>query len=311
VAYWLFPEHPGSDLFNASRQSVRVPAEAILHIYYHERPGQMRGPSWFAPVLLRFKDHDEFEDATLMKQKIAACLAVLTSDIDGSAPALGATDTADPLVDSLEPGMILNVPPGRQVSVVQPPTVREYADYTRTTLRSIATGLGVSYEELTGDYSGVNFSSARMARLAHWDNVEDWRWQMLVPQFCGPVWGWAMQAASVMGMAKVPGVSWSAPPMPMIEPDKEGLAHQRNIRTGITTLPEVLRERGYDPDEVLVELAAHNKQLDKLGIVLDSDPRKTTQAGNPVQAAQQGAAAAPADETKPADDKTPPPAAEE
>jgi capsid protein len=99
--------------------------------------------------------------------------------------------------------------------------------------------------------------------------------------------------------------------MPMIEPDKEGLAHQRNIRTGITTLPEVLRERGYDPDEVLVELAAHNKQLDKLGIVLDSDPRKTTQAGNPVQATQPAGDAAPADEPKPADDKTPPPAAEE
>ena len=42
----------------------------------------------------------------------------------------------------LEPGMILNVPPGRAVSVVNPPTVSEHKDYAQTVLRAIATGLG-------------------------------------------------------------------------------------------------------------------------------------------------------------------------
>lgn len=293
VAYWLFREHPGSE-FALAEQSYRVPAEGVLHVYYKERPQQQRGPTWFAPVLLRFKDFDEYEDATLMKQKVAACLAVVTSNADGTGVVLGSTDGGDPAIDSLEPGMIANVASGSTVQVVQPPTVREYSDYSRASMRTIATGLGTTYEDLTGDYANMPFSAARMSRLAHWDRVEDWRWQMLIPQFCAPAYGWAMEVAALFGLygrGPVPVARWSAPPAPMIDPGAEGLAHQRNIRTGLTTLYEVLRERGYDPEEVLAEYAAANKRLDELGIILDSDARMTTQAGNPRQQLQAAAGA--------------------
>jgi lambda family phage portal protein len=295
VAYWLYPEHPGSSAWPASMTSQRIPADAMVHVFKPSRPGSVRGASWFAPVLLRFKDFDEFEDATLMKQKIAACLAVITSDVDGNAAPLGtADDTSSPGIDSLEPGMIMQLPPGRSIEVVQPPTVREYSDYTQTSLRSIAAGMGVTYEDTTGDYADLPFSAARMSRLRHWANVDDWRWRMLIPQFCAPVWMWAMQAAAIVNLPTSPGVEWTAPPMPMLEPDKEGLAYQRNIRTGIMTLSEALRERGYDPDVVREEMAADNKRLDALGLILDSDARNTTQAGQ-----LQGKAAAAA-EPKPA-----------
>jgi lambda family phage portal protein len=293
VAYWIYPEHPGSAF--ATPSSVRVPAENIRHIFRTQRPGQVRGVSWFAPVLLRFKDFDDFEDATLMKQKIAACLAVITSDVDGTGPPLGSTDTTeDPQIDSLEPGAILNVPPGRTIEVVQPPSVREYSDYTKTTLRAIATGLGVTYEDLTGDYGGMPFSAARMSRLRHWSRVEDWRWRLLVPQFCGPVWAWAAETAAVFGTSL--GVAeWTAPPAPMIDPVNEGLAYQRNVRAGIMSLSEALRERGYDPETVLTEMAADNARLDDLGLILDSDPRQMTQAGQlQGKAAPAAASAAPA-----------------
>jgi len=282
AAYWLFPEHPGAALsMFAAGASVRVSAENVLHVYRQTRPGQVRGPSWFAPVILRFKDFDEYEDAQLMKQKIAACLAVLTSDVDGTAPALGTADeTQEPPVDSLEPGMVLNLPPGRSVTVVDPPHVGDYAVYSEITLRSIAAGLGVTYEDLTGNYTNLPFSAARMSRLRHWARVEDWRWVTLIPQLCNPVWGWAMEAAAIMGIVpEAPAAVWTAPPLPMIEPDKEGLAYQRNIRTGIMSLSEAIRERGYDPKELLGELAADFEMLDKLGLILDCDPSKVSQAG--------------------------------
>lgn len=279
VAYWLFPEHPGSSSAGFGT-SVRVPAESVLHIFKPTRSGQVRAASWFAPVLLRFKDFDEFEDATLMKQKIAACLAVITSDVDGSATPLGTTDTENPEIDSLEPGMIMNVAPGRTVEVVQPPQVREYDAYSKTVLRAIATGLGVTYEDLTGDYQNMPFSAARMSRLRHERRIHDWRWRILIPQFCDPVWGWAVQAAAIMGQANSgTRAKWTPPPFAMVDPVNEGLAVQRNIRTGITSLSESIRERGYDPVELLNEIASDNKTLDTLGIVLDSDPRKMTQAG--------------------------------
>lgn len=308
VAYWLFRDHPGSMLGMGSATSYRVPAESIAHIYRRDRAGQVRGATWFAPVLLKFKDFDEYEDATLMKQKIAACLAVITTDVDGSTAPLGTVDdeTASPQIDMLEPGTILNVPPGRAVDVVQPPTVREYPEYCATTLRAIATGLGVSYEDLTGDYSKVNFSSARMSRLRHWARVEGWRWRMLVPQFCERSWAWAMEALAVSGgipagrpelaaalkKRVIVPAEWTAPPMPMVDPSNEGRAYMQNVRAGIMSLSEALRERGYDPDEVLAEMAKDNAKLDELGLVLDSDPRNTTQAGNPRTTAAVGAGAA-------------------
>ena len=277
VAYWLYPEHPGSAFATAS--SYRVPADGVLHVFDCTRPGQVRGPSWFAPVLVTFNDFDELSDATLMKQKIAACLAVITSDVDGSAAPLGSTDTSqDPQIDSLEPGMILNVPAGRSIEVVQPPSVREYKDYAATTLKAIAAGLGITYEDMANDYADLPFSAARMSRLRHQARVDDWRWRLLIPQFCTPVWGWFLDTAAIFG-AQAEGVEWTAPPLAMIDPDKEGTAYGRNIRLGIQTLREALQERGYDPDAVLVERAADDQMLDDLGLILDSDPRQTTQQG--------------------------------
>jgi lambda family phage portal protein len=280
AAYWLFREHPGSSRLT-SAVSSRVPASEIRHVFKAGRPGQARAASWFAPVLLRFKDFDELEDATLMKQKVAACLAVLTSDVDGAGTPLGTVSTSDPTIETLEPGMIANIPAGRSVSVINPPTTTEYPEYAATVLRAIATGLGVTYEDLTGDYRNMPFSAARMSRLRHWARVEDWRWHLLIPQLLDPVWRWAMELAALEGtvQAPLPAAHWSAPPMPMIEPDKEGLAHMRNVRAGITSLAEVIRERGYDPIELFDEMASVNKELDARGIVLDSDPRRMTQAG--------------------------------
>lgn len=282
TGYWLFPEHPGSRIGSLSSQFV--PAESVLHVFKPTRPGQVRAPSWFGDVMLRFRDFDEYEDATLMKQKIAACLAVLTTDVDSGAlpTALGtADDTTNPGIDSLEPGAILNVPPGRNIEVVQPPSVNDYDSYSKTVLRAIATGLGVAYEDLTGDYSDMPFSAARMSRLRHEARVTDWRWRILIPQFCDPVWTWVMQAAAATNQvpANWPVAKWTPPPMPMVDPAREGPALRDLARSGARTMPDIIREQGFDPDEHLAEIVEWNKKLDAGGVVLDSDPRKTSAAG--------------------------------
>ncbi len=282
VAYWLFRSHPGSTtISNVTRfgQSERVSASEILHVFKSGRPGQVRGVSWFAPVLIRFNDFDEFADATLMKQKIAACLAVLVSDVDGTAPLLGAEDPDEEKHDSLEPGLIHHLAPGQSVEVVQPPSVRDYSEYTKTTLREIAAGIGVNLEDLTGDYADINFSAARMSRLRHWARVQGWRWRMLVPQLLNPLWDWGMLASAIAGIEVVESTGWTAPPLPMIEPDKEGLAITRNIRAGIMTPSEALRERGFVPEQFWNEYQEDFEDQDRRGLVTDSDARKMTQAG--------------------------------
>ncbi len=288
AAYWLYPIHPGSG--RGTPASERIAASEVLHVFYPERAGQARGVSWFSTAILNLKDLDEYDDAELMKQKIAACFAAFVTDVDGSSAPLGEPSTANEIVETFEPGMIQKLPPGKEVTFGTPPQV--VADsFAARNLRRVAAGLGVTYEDLTGDYSQVNFSSARLARLSHWANVHDWRHNMLIPLFCQRVWDWAMEAAVFAGeLTEAVGVQWTPPPMPMIEPDKEGLAYSRLIRNGVMTLSEAIREQGGDPAAHLMEYAADNAELDRLGIKLDCDPRYTTGAGQ----AQQSSAVPPA-----------------
>lgn len=280
AAYWLFDEHPGSNRIGKSFASRRHAASDVIHVFRQERPGQVRGVSWYAAAIVKLKDFDDYEDAVLLRQKIAACFAAFVTDADGAGVPLGEQSPENPLLETLEPGLISYLPPGKNITFAAPPGISDNASFSTTTLRRIAASIGVTYEDLTGDYSQVNFSSARMARLAHWANVHDWRWNLLIPQLCNGVWGWAMEAAFIAGLLEeMPRAEWTAPPMAMLEPDKEGLAYARLIRSGVMTHDEAVREQGGDPETHWVEYSEGLKRLDRLGIVLDSDARKTTASG--------------------------------
>jgi lambda family phage portal protein len=285
IAYWLFDQHPGGGsqpMSGMGMESRRIPADGVLHVYDQERPGQVRGPSWLASVAVRLSDFDEFEDATLMKQKISACLAAFVTDVDGSGAAIGeaSTSASDQSIDTMEPGMIVNLPSGRTVTVANPPQASDHQSFATTALRGVAAGLGVTYEDLCGDYSQVNYSSARMARLAHMADVHDWRWNMIIPQFCAPAWMWMLEALELANVnVELSPAEWTPPPIGMIDPANEGLAMSRNVRAGLMTPSEMVREQGFDPDVHFQEYADDLKKLDKLGITLDSDARKTSGSG--------------------------------
>lgn len=284
VAYWIFHQHPGAisqgSFFSRGFSSRRVPASDVLHVYQVDRPGQLRGVPWLMAAIAKLNDFDDYDDARLMQAKIAACFGALVTDPNGDPRPLGAEEPGDDTLENLEPGQIQYLQPGQEVTSLTPPSTSDHGGFSETQLRRIAASLGVTYEDLTMDYSKVNFSSARMARLSHWQNIHDWRWNMLIPQFCSGVFRWVMELAEGMeGWGVVPTARWSPPPMPMLSPEKEGLAIQRLVRVGARTLPQIIREQGEDPEMHLAEYAASNANLDRLGIVLDSDARKTTAAG--------------------------------
>jgi len=282
VAYWLYTVHPGSQrLWTQKFQSIRTPAERVLHIYRVDRPGQIRGVPWLAPAITRLKDYDDFEDAELMQQKVAACFGAFVTDVDGAAPSIGNTSNVAAGLEQLQPGHIAYLKPGQNVTLATPP-VAQNSQFSERVLRRVAVSVNVTYEDLTGDYSKVNFSSARMARLSHWASVNEWRWHMLIPQMCNGVWGWAMQEAAAMSPTTwptMPQAEWTPPPMPILEPDKEGLAYQRLLRIGAITWPQMIRELGGDPASQLAEIRQFNEDVDDAEIVLDGDPRRVNQQG--------------------------------
>ncbi|MFN3844504.1 MAG: phage portal protein [Paracoccaceae bacterium] len=87
VAYHVMPNRP-TDLFPGAVASIRVPAADMLHLMRPLGPGQVRGVSALAPVLLSAADLDALTDALLMGAKVAAMMAGYVTDNSqlGSAP---------------------------------------------------------------------------------------------------------------------------------------------------------------------------------------------------------------------------------
>ena len=172
IGYWVFDKHPAE----AHSQSKLVDAGDILHVFEVNDPGQNHGLPFTSSVLLRMKDFDEFEDAQLMKQKIAACFsAFITQSLDAGVGGLA----GDELTEQVEPGIIQRLNPGDGITFANPPSVDGFKDFSRQSLIGQAAGMGMSYESYTGDLSGVNFSSGRMGWLEFQRGVEILQWSML------------------------------------------------------------------------------------------------------------------------------------
>lgn len=268
VGYWLYKDHPG-DTNVRSLQSTLVPAEEVAHVYLAERPGQVRGVPWLAPCIIRMRDFDEYEDTQLIRQKIAACFSVFYYDREGE-PAN--TDVSE----RVEPGIIEHLPPGSDVQIANPPEVQGFEEYSRVTLRGVASALGVPYEALTGDYTNSKYSSARMARIAFFSNLDDWQYNMLIPRMCHRVTAWFLRAATLAGITppKDISASYTVPSRQMTDPSKDVPATRDAIRSGLMTQSEAIRERGYSPEAFYAEMRADNEAMDAANIVLDSDARQ-------------------------------------
>lgn len=273
--YWLFPEHPGDRFisFN-SFVSEFVPASEVLHVYRVDRAGQCDGVPWLAPTVLRIKDLDEFEDAQLIRQKIAACFVGFVHDTE-ALDDLTANSAQKALLERVEPGILETLPPGKTVTFGNPPGVQGFGETMTNYLRGIAAGLGITYEALTGDYSQVNFSSARMGALEMRGNIDQWQQHMLIPQFCKPVWRWFVDAAIMAGYATdfAPAV-WTPPRREMIDPVKETEAMKAQVRLGLLPLSEAAQSMGKDWPTVAAQYAADYKLIDQLKLKFDSDPRQ-------------------------------------
>lgn len=280
LAYELYLSHPG-DWRAYQVKSIYVPADQIIHAYRIDRIGQYRGMPWLSPVMNALKDFADYQNATLIRQKVAACFTAFVTEKDTDILLDQTTLKNQRAVEnSLEPGTMRYLSQGQDIKFANPPGVDQYDPFSRQTLRLVASGLGISYEAFTGDYSQVNFSSGRMGHLEMQRNVDAWRWQMLIPQFCDPAFEHFLNWCELQGIDTT-GVThqWTPPAREMIDPTKEIDSLVKEVRAGFKSLPEAIRERGFDPDDLLEEIADSNAALDKLGLVLDCDPRRMTATG--------------------------------
>lgn len=279
AAYWLFDQHPGdTTLLRGSRAtSRRIPADQIIHLFNPERPGQGRGFTRLAPVIPRVRDLQLYEDAELARKNLETRLSVLASgDASGLTNPAAYGETADPVkaqqtgeLGELASGSIVQIPTGLSVTVVEPKAAPGYADYVKQQLHLIATGMGVTYEMITGDMTDVNFSSARVRLLDFRRAVQSMQWLVVIPKMLDRIHRAFVDAAYLAGAIDAVdySVNYSPPKWDYVNPQQDVEADLREIAAGLSTLSEKLRQRGYNPDEVLEEWKSDYEKLKSLGIL--------------------------------------------
>jgi len=249
VAYHIFEQHPGAAVRRLTLKSKRVPASDVLHIRRIDRPGQMRGVPWLAPVMVTLSEMRDYQEAQILKQKISALLAGVVETGDEGIPE-GASG-----LDELAPGAFVYTEAGQKVTFTTPPKVDDYNIVMRLGLWAVAMGIGITGESLSGDLSNVNFSSMRAGRLEMDKNIETWQEQILISQFCAGVGRWAMDAYRLKSGRPVSPLQmgWTAQRRALIDPTKEIPAIIKKIEAGLTSLSREQRAMGLDPDTIARE----------------------------------------------------------
>ena len=164
-------------------------------------------------------------------------------------------------VEDLAPGQDL-----KTLSFDHPKTA--YRQFVETHVRAIAAGLGVAYHSISGNLSGVNFSSGRMGEMEARRTYAFVR-KLLIRRIFMPIFrAWQAQAflakelsQSEAGMiVEFVGERWQH-----IQPKEQAASDHQRLQDNLISHSEIIRERGSDPDEVFAEIKADAAKLKGLG----------------------------------------------
>lgn len=291
VAYHFKAEHPGDYPFGAgvvANQTVRVPADDVIHLFRQERPGQTRGVPWIASAIMKMHHLQGYTEAEVIAARAEACrMGFITSPEDDSL-ADGQQDNLD--VANFEPGLIHRLLPGETFQDSKPNRPGgQYEPFVRAMLLSLAAGLGVSYATLSRDYSQANYSSGRLSLL---DDRDNWRvlQSWLIENFHRPVFEEWLDLAVLSGELQLNGyeanpepfraVRWIPRGWQWIDPAKEMAAYKDAVRCGFTTVTDVIAQQGGDIEDVMQTRQRELEMADGMGLVFDTDPGAMNSKGD-------------------------------
>lgn len=289
TGYWIFDEHPNDLMPVMTTQSQRRPAVDIDHLYERLRFGQVRGVSWLGAVAMTLRDVADIEDAMRLQSKVQACLALVVQEGDtgSNSPLLGeqnapqGDDGRKPMEETVRPGGIIRLRSGQSATVINPTPSASNVDFIRQQIAAVSANM-VPYHLMTGDVSQANYSGLRAAMNGSYALVDDWQQNEVIPLLCRPMVmrrmeRLAMETGDLRYLAVRPG--FALPVRRLVDPIKDLMGEIMEIRAGLKTISRGLAERGINADDHLAEIARMNALVDKLGLALDSDPRRVTDSG--------------------------------
>lgn len=288
VAYHIYPEHPGETVFwGRSQELVRVPASEMIHMFRSERPGQLRGQPWLTQVLVTLYELDQYTDAALLRRKFSAMITGFVKKTDVATEILSEEvknpDNPSIAEAEIEAGTMYNLAPGEEIQWSETPEDKDFSAFCRWALLAIAAGIGITVEQLTGDLSGVNYSSIRAGLLEFRRKCEQMQHSVIVYQMCRPIYLAWMEMAVLSGALDLPNFNarradyedhYHRPPgWPWVDPESDVKGKILEIRAGLTSRARTAADAGEDVEEIDDENKADQERSDRLGLVYSTDGR--------------------------------------
>lgn len=310
VAYHIRATHPGDFLVspgNAFRWE-RVERETpwgrpiVVHAFEARRSGEVRGISPLSPILKKLKQITRYDEAELQAATINAILAAFVEspfDPEAVAERMGSEDLTPYQNGRLDywaetplrmPGAQINfLYPGEKLQLTTPGHPNAvYEAYERAALRNVATALNLSYEQLTMDWSQVNYSSARAALLEIWRGFTA-RKSSFAASHQTPIYSAWLEEAVETGRIKLPAgapafqearaaycyCEWIGPGRGWVDPQKEADGAATRMDIGVSTLERECAEQGLDWKEVILQRAREREFMQENGLNPDAAPRPT------------------------------------
>lgn len=289
VAYHIRNHHPGEFQYYGEvgfEEVERVPAEYIIHVGMIDRWPQTRGEPWLHAAARRLNDLDGYSEAEIVKARVQASMP-FTIETPQASTSLGEEQEDGSVEMTLEPGIAQRLSPGEKFNNPPPAAPNTAMDpFMRYMLREIASGVGVSYESLSRDYSQSNYSSSRLALLDDrdlWRVLQTWficdfRERLHDMWMQQAVLSRAVPSVSIEDFASNPSkftqVRFKPRGWTWVDPSKEISAFQDSIKSGFSTVSDVIAQTGggLDLQDVLEQREQELALMKEKGIVFETSP---------------------------------------
>jgi len=298
-AYHVYKNHPGETatrIWAYTGDTIRIPAEDMLHVFVPLRPGQIRGVTRFSTLITRLKQLDEYEDAELTRKKIAAMFSAFVFSDSGDADLSRSPGENEDITDangdeitvaSLEPGLIQYMRKGaNDIKFAEPADVgANYQVWLTQQLRELAMGWQVTYEQLTGDLTHVNFSSIRAGLVEFRRRCEAFQNNIIVHQFCRPFLAKWLDIAVLsrainisdygVNRAKYINALWIADAWAYVDPKEDVETSLLEIGGGLKSREMVVESTSNrDINELDREIKEENERSKKLDLQFEPNVNK-------------------------------------
>jgi len=298
-AYHFYANHPGDTYAGNPRTNgrrIRVPADEVIHLFLPERPSQTRGVTWFASALMRLHMLQGYEEAEVVRARASSALMGFIQSPEGEL--IGDEIYEGERVSEFSPGVFKYLAPGESVTV---PDLNapdgQLEPFTRSMLRAVAAGVGVSFESISKNFSESNYSSSRLSLLEERDTYKVLQ-RFFIENFHQIVYENWLDMAVLSGELNLPAYEtnpdryrasrWIPRSWEWVDPQREVNAYKDAVRCGFKTLGQVISEQGGDLDDVLIARQAELAMLDEMDIVLDTDPSEVNAGGGSQPAVTMG-----------------------